>query len=283
MKIAIVGAGRIGSTFAFHLARASHDVTLIARGARLEELSRAGAITTVGGERAIVMAAAALDPNELWDLVLVTVLAHQVEAVLPSLRASRAKAVMFMCNTFDALDSLDEAVGGSRVVVGFPTMTAFFVDGKLKSSVRGPGKITTTNGAEWAGVFERAGLPSEVEPDMQSFLRSHAALVVPLMALTCFAHARQGGVSWDEAKRYTRAMKEGFAVVRRLGHRVIPPMVARLARMPSPLLTSVLWTASRTAAVREFGTFGPAEGRYLIDAMIAAAPGATDALRAIRP
>lgn len=41
MKILVVGAGVIG-VYAAHLARAGHDVTLLARGGRLEELRRSG-------------------------------------------------------------------------------------------------------------------------------------------------------------------------------------------------------------------------------------------------
>ncbi|ATB31493.1 2-dehydropantoate 2-reductase [Melittangium boletus DSM 14713] len=44
MKVAIVGPGSIGSTFAFHLARAGHDVTVVARGARLAQLEKDRAI-----------------------------------------------------------------------------------------------------------------------------------------------------------------------------------------------------------------------------------------------
>ena len=54
MKIAIIGPGRIGSTFAFYLSRAKHEVTVIARGARLEALTRDAAIVAVDGERASV-------------------------------------------------------------------------------------------------------------------------------------------------------------------------------------------------------------------------------------
>lgn len=38
----------------------------------------------------------ALDPAIEWDLVLVTVLVSQVDAVLPALASSKAKSVMFM-------------------------------------------------------------------------------------------------------------------------------------------------------------------------------------------
>jgi 2-dehydropantoate 2-reductase len=51
MKIAVVGLGGIGSTFAFLLARAGHDVTVIARGERLEQLQRDLAIVSTSGER----------------------------------------------------------------------------------------------------------------------------------------------------------------------------------------------------------------------------------------
>lgn len=48
MHIAIVGPGDIGSTFAFQLAQAGHDVTVVARRARLAQLRRDGAVVRAG-------------------------------------------------------------------------------------------------------------------------------------------------------------------------------------------------------------------------------------------
>ncbi len=135
MKIAIVGTGSIGSTFAFQLARSAHDVTVIARGERLEQLQAERAIVTVSGERATVSVSAALDPATDYDLVLVTVLAPQVDSVLPSLQASAAKTVMFMFNTFESLDLLRNAVGKERFAFGFPAILASLPGGKLKFRV----------------------------------------------------------------------------------------------------------------------------------------------------
>jgi 2-dehydropantoate 2-reductase len=87
MQIAIVGPGGIGSTFAFQLSEAGHDVTVIARGTRLEQLRHAGAIVTVEGERAAVHISGEFDTTTDWDLVLVTVLASQVDMLLPALSA----------------------------------------------------------------------------------------------------------------------------------------------------------------------------------------------------
>ena len=59
MNIAIIGAGGIGSTFAVQLVRAGHDVTLVARGARLAGLESAGGVATEGG----ALDASALDAH----------------------------------------------------------------------------------------------------------------------------------------------------------------------------------------------------------------------------
>src|SRR5690606_12394826 len=109
MKVVIMGPGAIGSTFAWQLSRAGHDVTVVARGARLAWLKETQAIVRGDGERAEVSVARAMDTGTEWDLVLVTVHAPQVPALLPTLQASAARRVMFMFNTFDSLLPLREA------------------------------------------------------------------------------------------------------------------------------------------------------------------------------
>ena len=75
LRIAVLGAGKIGSTFAFQLARAGgHDVTVIARpgSVRLQQLAtRRGDHRRQGrtGERAGFNA---LDEQTPYDLVIVT-------------------------------------------------------------------------------------------------------------------------------------------------------------------------------------------------------------------
>lgn len=283
MKIAVIGAGRIGSTFAFHLARAGNEVTLVARGKRLEELRRTSKIVSVNGDEAPVRAEAALDPAVAFDLVLVTVLAHQLDGVMPVLKSSAAKKVLFMFNTFEKIDRLRDEVGAERFAFGFPTMTAFFVEGKLKSVVKGPGMATTLSSAACAEILKQAGLPTEVEPDMNSWLRSHVALVVPLLVAGQLTWQRSASLSWGEAAKVADAMVEGFAVVRSLGHALKPGLVAMVARLPGFVLAGLIWMLGRTAGVKDVGEFGPGETRALIDAMAAAAPGQTPKLLAIRP
>ena len=281
MKIAIVGPGAIGSTFAFQLSRAGHDVTVVARGARLSFLEREQAIVHQNGERAKVTVAAALDARTEWELVLVPVMATQVAAVLPALKASAAKRVMFMFNTFESIDPLRAAVGAPRFSFGFPGgVFTLLVDGKIAPTIRAG---TTVDDPVFAKLFNDAGIPTVVEADMQSWLRTHAAMVVPLMAIGATVHTRGSGVSWKEAGAFASAFFGGMAIVRAMGNALRPSSIATLAKLPRWVVTALLWALSRSKLLRDLGSLGAAEPRTLIDMMSAASPALAEPLRAIRP
>jgi 2-dehydropantoate 2-reductase len=283
MQVAIVGTGAIGSTFAFHLAKAGHAVTAVARAARLVQLQRDHAIVKVTGERAAVAVRATLDPNTAWDLVLVTTRANQVQSVLPMLQVSDAKTVMFMFNTFEPLQLLREAVGPARTAFGFPVMYASLSDGRLKSQIPARGALTTVSDIACAKLYSDAGIPSCVHNGMESWLRSHAALVVPLMAFGNTVRVRGSGISWAEAITGALALTEGFDAVRSLGNEIVPSGVEKIARLPRALLPPLFWVLSRTPMVRAFGAAGPEETRTLIDSMVRLAKSPTEALRTLRP
>lgn len=281
MRIAIVGPGAIGSTFAWQLARSGHDVTVVARGTRLATLEQDRAIVRGDGERTPVTVAAALDPSVPWDLVLVTVLATQVGPVLPTLRDSAARRVMFMFNTFEALDPLRDAVGAGRFHFGFPGgVFTLLVDGRIHPQIRSG---TTVDDPELAKVFEAAGIPTVVERDMQSWLRSHAALVAPLMSIGVQVHSRGAGITWAEAGVQARAFSAGFEIVRAQGNAILPSAIAWAASTPRFLITALLWALSRTQMLRDLGKLGAAEPRMLIDMMAKASPELAAPLQSIRP
>lgn len=281
MHIAVVGPGAIGSTFAFHLAQAGHTVTVVGRGKRLRQLQQDGAIIRASGERASVAVRAALDPAAPYDLLLVTVLATQVGAVLPAIRECAARRVMFMFNTFEPIAPLRDAVGAERFAFGFPAgVFCLLVDGKIQDQVRSG---TTVNDPEWARIFTAAKIPTVVDDDMHSWLRSHAAMVVPLMAIGVETVRRGRGVTWTEARKYTDAAGAGFRLVAALGNSLRPATLRTLAGLPTGLVTGLLWALSRTKLLRDLGRLGATEPRMLIDMMTAAAPGQTAELEAIRP
>lgn len=282
MNIILIGAGRIGSTIAFHLARAGHDVTVVARGARFDALTRDGAIVTTAGQRAPVEVASALDPATPYDLVIATLPEHQIGPLLPAIAACRAKTILLMFNTFQGTAPYRSIIGAARFAFGFPNMTAHLDEQRLRFRVDGPGMMTTLSSPDLVDLFRQAGMPGEKEDDMDAFLRSHVAMAVPLFLAALLMWKRDSNLTWAEATQLDAAWTEGFDVVRSMGHALKPRAVAMLFRLPSWLRVGLLWIFSRAQIVKEVGAFGPQETRSLIDAMAAAAPGRTPRLLALR-
>lgn len=283
MNIILIGAGRIGSVLAFHLARAGNDVTVVARGARREALMRDGAIVTTDGARARISVATEFDPSVPCELLIATVPEHQIGPLLPDMTASRAERVLLMFNTFQGIAPYQARIGRERFAFGFPNMTAHLVEQQLRFRVDGPGMTTTMSRPELAALFRAAGMPSRHEPDIEAFLRSHVALAVPLFLAALWTHGRDSELTWKEARRLDAAWAEGFALVKSLGHRLIPHEVAILSSLPAPIRTGFLWAFSRNRLVKDVAHFGPCETRYLVDAMVAVSPEHTRLLATLRP
>lgn len=88
MRIAIVGAGAVGSVIAGHLlAQGEHEVSLLARGPHLAAIQARGLVVDTNGKRLHGHPPASDDPARLGrqDVVLITLKAHSLPALAPSL------------------------------------------------------------------------------------------------------------------------------------------------------------------------------------------------------
>ncbi len=291
LRIAVLGAGKIGSTFASRLARVGgHDVTVIARpgSTRLRQLQRDGAIVERGGEQAAVRVADVLDEQAPFDLVIVTLLAHQAEPLLPALGRSAAGCIQFMFNTFEP-ERLRDAVGAERCCFGMPFVQATLDnEGRLKATVGAAGQKTIMDRQRWVDLFETAGLPASLEPDMPLWLRCHVPLCVAFESVSIAGQRRGGGASWREALVLARGVHASFRLVRGLGYRIYPATKRRINASPIWLVAAALWFMSRIRSFRELLATGHAECDALVDAMISAAPHATPPvpvsdIRAMKP
>jgi len=275
LRIAVLGAGKIGSTFAFQLASVGrHDVTVIARpgSVRLEQLRRDGAIINVKGERASVCVADVLDEQTPYDLVIVTLLAHQTDAVLPGLQRSAAKCIQFMFNTFDP-QRLQKAVGVGRCSFGMPFVQATLDgDGKLKAAIGAAGQKTLMSQQRWVDVFNGAGLPAAVERNMPLWLRCHVPLCVAFESVSVAGVRRGGGASWGEALVLARGVHACFMLIKGLGHPVYPGTKKLIDRSPPSVVAAMLWSLSRVRPFRDLLATGKAECIALVDAMVATTP-----------
>ncbi len=281
LRIAVVGAGKIGSTFAFQLARIGrHDVTVIARpgSIRLQQLERDRAIVDVKGERADVRITDTLDEQIPYDLIIVTLLSHQVDALLPALRRSAAGCIQFMFNTFHP-ERLQQAIGAERCGFGMPFVQAMLtVDGRLKATIGAGGQKTIMNQRRWVEMFNAAGLPAALERDMPLWLRCHVPLCVAFESISVAGVRRGGGASWGEALVVARGVRTSFRLVRGLGYHLHPRSKKMIAGSPTAMVAAMLWFMSRIRSFREVLATGRIECCALVDVMVAAAPLANPAV-----
>ena len=275
LRIAILGAGKIGSAFAFQLVRAGgHEVTVIARpgSIRLEQLERDQAIVDVRGERAGVRVSGILDEAAPYDLVIVTLLAHQTEALLPVLQRSAARCIQFMFNTFQP-ERLEAAVGPERCAFGMPFVQATLDgDGRLKLTIGAAGQKTLISRQIWVDVFNAAGLPSTLETQMPLWLRCHVPFCVAFESVAVAGERRGGGASWGEALVLSRGVHASYTLIRSLGYEVYPRAKRRIDSSPVWVMAAMLWFMSRIRSFRELLATGKAECAALVDAMASAAP-----------
>jgi 2-dehydropantoate 2-reductase len=271
MQIAVIGVGGIGSAFAFQLARTGgHDITVVARpgSPRLLQLARDQRIVKALGESVDVHVTETLDEEIAYDLVLVTLLAHQVEAVVPALKRSAAKRIQFMFNNFEP-EKLRDAVGADRCSFGMPFIQATLnPSGKLNATIGAGGQKSKMDSEECVAIFNQAGIPAVLEPKMLLWLRCHAPLGAALES-ACFAGMRRGGgASWAESMAIARGMQESFTLIQRLGYRIYPSMKALLHTAPAWLVAVLLWSLSRIRSFRELLAIGVNECRALVDVFL---------------
>jgi 2-dehydropantoate 2-reductase len=278
LRIAVLGVGNIGSAFAFQLSRVGgHDVTAIARpgSLRLAQLQRDRAIVDIHGERASVRVASSLDEEASYDLLIVTLLAHQMAPLLPALSRSKASCIQFMFNTFQP-EALQAAVGEPRCAFGMPFIQSLLVqNGRLKADIGRGGQKSIMSRQACVDVFNAAGLPAALEPDMPRWLRCHAPLCVAFESVSVAGERRGGGATWDEALTLARGVHASFTLIKSLGYGIYPRAKKSLDGSPAWVMAAMLWFMSRIRSFRQLLATGEIECGALVEVMVAAAPWGT--------
>lgn len=250
MRILIYGAGVIGSLFAAKLSASGQDVTLLARGKRLEELRQNGIVLSSPGDRKEeiipVKCIDHLAPDDVYDFVLVALQRTQVDSVLPFLSQNRSHNIVFIVNTAAGYEQWAQAIGSGRLMLGFPSAGGERVNGKVvyflgKGFMRA---FQTTTFSEYNGsrskqvrtiirAFRKAGIPSVFCSDMDAWQKTHVAMVTSianaLYKFDCdnFRLAK----SYPDIRLMIQGIKEGIAVLKKLK---IRPRPAKLGYFSLP-------------------------------------------------
>ena len=208
LKIAVMGAGAVGCYFGGMLARAGHDVTLIARPAHVEAIQRDGLRmeTKTFDEQVRLRAATGAEGARDADVVLFCVKSMDTEEAGRQLRPVLRPDALVLClqNGVDNADRLrgvlpEHAVAAAVVYVA----TEMAGPGHLKHHGRGELVIEPAAGSERAAkALVAAGVPTDVSDNVRGALWMKLLLNCAYNAVSAIAQQPygrnvQGEGIWD--------------------------------------------------------------------------------------
>ena len=262
MKIAILGAGGVGSYYGGILARAGHHVTLLARGSHLEAVRRSGIEVRTPDETFIGAVAATDDLSGIGrvDLAVIAVKSYSLPEIAPAARSLAMKGadILPLLNGVEAADRLVAAgVPDDRVLGGLTEISAVRT---------GPGAVERRSafqrivaGERTGGASERAerieriveafraaGAEARVSADITADLWRKLAFIATMAAACGLARspigpirrAPLGQLLLERAVREVAAVGRGRGVA--LSADVEEKTLAFIASLPDPLKPSFL-------------------------------------------
>jgi 2-dehydropantoate 2-reductase len=262
VKIVVLGAGVQGTVYAVRLALAGHDLTLVARPHRADELRRGGAViqdlATAKIDTKMLPVAEELLPDFVADICLVTVRREQLEAVLPTLvAATKIPRVVFLMNHAGASDDPVASVGRARAVLAFPGIAGAHIagdpEGSLVRYLDIPQQRTAVDESapDIIHLLRQAGFGVDPVRDMNAWLRRHAVFITAIAGslyenrcdALALAH-NSGGM-----RRFILAVREGWAALDR--NKTSPaPFALRTIMCWVPLRLSTKYWSSLLASSR---------------------------------
>ena len=262
MKICVVGAGAIGGFMGVRLAKAGHDVSLIARGPHLAAIKQSGLKLIQDGEQLIadnVFATDDISDIGAQDIVLLALKSHQIRAIvdkLPSMLADNTVMVTLqngipwwyfqklggvyenkIVETVDPNGVLANSIDPSCILgcIAYPAAT-ISQPGVIQhvEGIRFPvGELdceSSDRASKVSAVFTEAGFKSPVLPDIRSeiWLKLWGNLTFnPISALT---HGTLEGICEHPLTRELAAnmMTEAQVVAEKLGASFRIPLQKRI-------------------------------------------------------
>lgn len=232
MKILVFGAGVLGCNLARNLFRAGKDVTLLARGNWANEIKTNGLKIKNRFSPCMsvsrIPAVTELNPTDAYDVVFVAVRYTQIEAILDTLRASRAKTILFVGNNVRATQTA-ALLPEKNVLFAFTSAAgrreSDHVDSvDLRKITVGPLRDAPSQEALIQDLFSGTKYKVIYEPNMEDYLLCHAAFVLPAVFACYKTDGSLKKLKKDSAflNRLIDANIEGYRAIRKAGHDILP-------------------------------------------------------------
>ena len=249
MRILIFGAGVIGSLYAALLTEAGFDISVYARGRRLESLRQDGLLYKSNAEirKAPVKVLSKLEAGDLYDLVFLTVRENQLHAALEELQQNASPTIVTMVNSLETYDQWEAICGTGRIIPAFPGAGGGFDGGVLDAALTPrliqPTTIGKTDGREknLARVLYRAKIPCQIVPDMHAWQLCHLAMVVPIAdAYYEAADPEHAGRDAALMRKTAKQIRDNLNAIAARKIRLSPRKMQAFRLLPTPLVGWIL-------------------------------------------
>ncbi len=254
-RILFFGAGVIGSLYAGKLALSGQNVTLLARGKRLEELQQKGLILfseKFGEEKPKISVISELKSDDMYDYIFITLRNDNLNEVLSVLSRNQSKNFVFMVNTPNGYSDWISHLGEERIIAAFPGAGGKIENGvvyyQLTQKIIQPTTLGEINGRDslrttiLQKMIQQAGFPAAISKNMDSWQKSHVAMVCPLAY----------GIYYDGGNNYTlsknkktitlmcKSLKENFIFLNKSKYGIEPIKLHIYRIIPTFLLSKIM-------------------------------------------
>ncbi len=121
-KLLVIGAGANGSAVITKLVSAELDAKVLARGKRYDEIKNEGIIIEdpFNHKRSVTQVPVInrLDPDDVYDFILVIVRKNQIGDLLPVLAQNKSQNIVFMGNNLSGPDEFAKVIDKKRIMLG---------------------------------------------------------------------------------------------------------------------------------------------------------------------
>jgi ketopantoate reductase len=241
MKILIYGAGIIGSTYAWQISQAGHDVSVLVRKGKKQLIERDGikiyCTDFRGNKREVIQTTFRpeviedLSPLNNYEFIIVSVNNIQLKEVLPVLSKGAGKAnILLFQNNWNDFDEINKYLSTEQYFFGFPFIVGGGRDEQgINSVISGMKQANTllgeSNGENTervmkiAGVLNDANLKPVISKQIITWLISHYAVAAGLSAGVMKAGGSMKNFTNDTEliKEAVMSIREGFDVCRKRG------------------------------------------------------------------
>ena len=278
MKFLVLGAGVIGTTYAWQLSKAGHEVTLLVRSGNRERIEREGIRIRCKDERQKPVATTEvtfqpmvvdeLRPEAGYDLIMVSVRAQQLDGILPQLTAGAGQSdVLFFGNNWWGDERIRQYLPATQYFFGFSRLVGGWRTGNQVECIifNTPG-LETLLGEKYGqmtprlqnlvDVFKRANLRPTISREILGWLAIHyveflGAVGGILKAGSVKAFAADGTI----VTQAILATREGFQVCKARGvdlRRAGSLNMRLINTLPVPITRMLVQRQYQTPSIQQF-------------------------------